>query len=78
MQGQRFGDAQAAGVDGSEARVIVKGLDTAQEPVDFIPIRDTGKPLRPCRVQVGEQVPVALQHLDEEEADTAVSNAQGG
>jgi hypothetical protein len=78
LQGQCFGDPQTAGIDGGKASVVVKRSDTPQKPEDLFALQDTRKPFVLFGFEVGEDVPVSLEHIDKEESDPAVGNAKSG
>ena len=78
LQGECFRDPQSASIDGGKASVVLKGADTTQNAEDFSLLHDTGKSPLLLGFKIGEDVPVAFQHVDEEEFDPAVGNAQSG
>jgi hypothetical protein len=76
LQGESFRDPQAASIDGGQAGVVVKSSDRAQDPEDFFLFQNTGKPFLLFGSEVGEDVPVAFEYVNEEESDSTISNAQ--
>jgi len=78
LQRETFRDPQPTSIDGRKAGVIVKGSDVAQEGEDFFLLKDTGKFSLVLGFEIGEDVPVALEYIHEEELHPTIGNANSG
>jgi hypothetical protein len=56
----------------------VEGCDVVQYPEDFLLAQDAGQSSLSFGVQIVENMPVAFEHMKEEELDATVCNAHGG
>jgi hypothetical protein len=77
FQMQRFLQAQAAGVDRAQESVVMSGAHAPEQRAYFFATQDRGQARFALRAQDVEQMPVALQDMNEEEADSAVADAHG-
>ncbi len=71
-------EAEAAGVDSHQVDIVVEGVDLGQDLLDLIPGKDGGEASFPLGLGQGEQVPLALGDIFEEELDARVADAHGG
>ena len=69
-----FLQSQTAGIDGGEEGAVVPGPDAAEDGAHLFEGQHGGQaPLGLCADQI-ERMPIALQDMEEEEADTAVAD----
>ena len=68
---------QAAGVDRREKGAVVRGAHTAEERAHLFDGEHRGQAALALGADEIERVPVAAQHMDEEEANAAIADAQG-
>jgi len=73
-----LGDSEPAGVDGGEEDGVVECCNVVEDAEHLFFAQDTGEPLFPFCAEIGKDVPVALEDVDEEEFDTGVGDAQCG
>jgi hypothetical protein len=66
---QRFLKAQATGIDGAEEGVVRGGADTTRELADLLAAEHCGQVLFSLSAQDIEEMPIALEDMDEEKAD---------
>ena len=77
LQMLSFLQSQTAGVDGGEEGAVVRCADAAEDGAHLFEGQHGGQaPLALCADQI-ECMPIALQDMEEEEADTAIADPHG-
>ena len=74
---EAFVESEAAGIDGGEIGVILKGMDLGKNASDFIHAENGGEASFGLGTEDTENVPVSLEDVFEEEANAAIANAHG-
>ncbi len=69
--------SKAAGVYGGEISIVLRSLDFGQNASDFFPAENSWKSSFVLGSEDSEDVPVALEDVLVEEADSAIADAQG-
>ena len=77
LQGEGFMEPEAQAIDGGEGDLVVQGGGGREEPPDLLHTEDGGETVGGLRAQERQGVPVALEDVLREEADTAVADAHG-
>jgi hypothetical protein len=77
LQGQGFMEPEAETRDGGEGDLVVQGGGGRKEPPDLLHTEDSGELVGGVRAEEREGVPVALEDVLGEEADTAGAEAHG-
>ena len=72
-----FVETQSAGVDGREEDVVGGVSDVCQNATDFFDAQHGGQAVFVLSAQDRQDVPIAGENVDEEEANTAVADAHG-
>ena len=78
LQEEGFLEPETQAVDGGEGDLGVHGGSRREEPPDLLHTEDSWKPVRSLRAQEREGVPVALEDVLGEEANTARADTHGG
>jgi len=73
----RSREPEAQAVDGGEVDLVVQGGSGRKEPPDLLHTEDGGEPVGGLHAKAREGVPVALEDVLVEEADTAGADAHG-
>ena len=71
-------EPETQAVDGGEVDLVVRGGSRREEPPDLLHTEDSWKPVRSLRAQERAGVPVALEDVLVEEANTAIAETHGG
>jgi len=74
---ESFVKPQAAGVDGREIDIIVESLNLGKNVSDFIDAENGGKASFGLGTKDSEDVPVSLEDVFVEEADSTIADAHG-
>jgi hypothetical protein len=74
---ESFMKPQAAGVDGREIDIIVESLDLGQNASDFIDAENGGKASFGLGSKDSEDVPIALEDMFVEEANSTIADPHG-
>ena len=69
--------SQAAGVDGGKIGIILEGFDLGENASDFFRAENSGKASFGLGTEDSEDVPVSLEDVFEEEANSAIADAHG-
>ena len=77
LEGEGFMEPEAQAIDRGEVDLIVEGGGRLEEPPDFLHTEDGGETVCGLRAQEREGVPVALEDVLREEADTTGADAHG-
>ena len=77
LQVQGFMEPESQAIDGGEVDLVVQGGGGREEPPDLLHTEDGGETVGGLRAQERERVPVALEDVLIEEANTAVADAHG-
>ena len=72
-----FMEPEAQAVDGGEGDLVVQGGGGGKEPPDLLHTEDSGETVCSLRAQERQRVPVALEDMLREEANTAVADTHG-
>lgn len=78
LQVQGFVEPQSTGINGGEIGFVLRGGNGAENSLDFIDTEHRGQAVFPFDMDERQGVPVALEHIDEEEFDAAVADPHGG
>jgi len=78
FQIETFLEAQAAGVDRHQVGIVMEGAHQRENLSDFVPGEYGRQPPFPPCLGDGEQVPVFLEDVFEEELDAGIADAHGG
>src|SRR5881628_3342644 len=70
LQGEGFMEPEAQAVDGGEVDLVVEGGSGRKEPPDLLHTEDSGETVCSLRAQERQRVPVALEDVLIEEANT--------
>ncbi len=74
---EAFVEPQAAGIDGGEIGVILEGFDLGKNASDFFSAKNGRKSSFILGSEDAEDVPVSLEDVFEEEANSAIADAHG-
>ncbi len=58
--------------------IVVEGRQVVENGKDLFSAQNTGETLLSLRLEVGEDMPLALEHMNKEELNAAVGDAKGG
>jgi hypothetical protein len=77
LQGEGVMESESQAIDGGEVDLIVEGCGRLEEPPDLLDTEHGREPVGVLRAPERQGVPVALEDVRREEADTAVANTHG-
>jgi len=74
---ETFMESQAAGIDGGKIGIILEGFDLGENTSDFFWAENGGKASFGLGTEDSKDVPIALQDVFVEEADSAIADPHG-
>ena len=77
LEGERFMEPEPQALDGGEGDLVVQGGGRREESLDLLHTEDGGETVGGLRTQEREGVPVTLEDVLIEEADTTGAEAHG-
>ena len=77
LQGKSLMEPEAQAIDGGKVDLVVPGGGRLQKPLDLLHPEDGGETVGGLRTQEGKGVPVALEDVLREKADTTVADTHG-
>jgi Mg2+/Co2+ transporter CorC len=77
LEGERFMEPEPQAIDGGEVDLVVQGGGRREESLDLLHTEDGGETVGGLRTQEREGVPVTLEDVLIEEADTTIAEAHG-
>jgi hypothetical protein len=78
LEKESFVQSESQAIDGGKVHTVVQGWGHAEQATHFLHTEDSWEPIFGLRSNEVEELPIAFQNMEVEEADAAVADAHGG
>src|SRR5712691_3009164 len=78
LEKEAFVQSESQARDGGKVNTVVQGCGHTEQATHCLHTEDSWKPVFGLRSNEVEELPIALQNVEVEEADAAVADAHGG